>query len=143
MQSPLPSLRALHGRTALGNNRASLYNRPFLTHCVVFPRVIITCSTLNLERIDAGELTIELRPCALRSVLRDVAAGMAPIARSAGITMRLHIPSAAQATTLGIPVNSLSLIDEGKIGQVLRNLVSSQTRKRSSPRRRYRLQLTC
>ena len=81
-------------------------------------------STLDVEKIDSGQMTVELRPTSLERCLAKVFHLMQPIANARKISMsmaRSVSVAKAEANLEGIFV----LLDEDKIEQVLRNLVSN------------------
>jgi signal transduction histidine kinase len=75
-------------------------------------------STLTLERIDAGEYTIALRPAALRSSVVAVHELMAPLARANGVRLVTRTDARPRVERLGVPRGALALLDEVKIQQV-------------------------
>ena len=95
-----------------------------MTHATSAARHTID-STLTLERIDSGEYTIELRPTCVRSSLLAVYQMMAPLARNAGITLTVAIPQKGDTAAASVPCNYLTLSDDLKLQQVLRNCVSN------------------
>lgn len=82
-------------------------------------------ATLDLERIDAGEVTVVCRPASLRACLRELHVASAPLARAAGVELTLALPSVEEAVGLGLPSDALSLFDVAKVSQIVRNLVSN------------------
>lgn len=67
-----------------------------MAHAVASARHVID-STLALERIDAGEFVVELRPTSIRTSLKVLFHSMAGLANKAGVTLRLQLPSADEA----------------------------------------------
>ena len=81
-------------------------------------------STLDVEKIDSGQMTVELRPTSLGTCLGKVFQLMQPLARAQNISMSLTSTVAQAKAQAGLE-DALVLLDEDKIEQVLRNLVSN------------------
>ncbi len=71
---------------------------------------------LDLSKIEAGKLTIDARPFALRPMLEGVTRLFEPAAAAKGLTVSLEIAPGLAGTWIG---------DEARIRQVLSNLVSN------------------
>lgn len=71
---------------------------------------------LDLSKIEAGKLTIDVRPFALRPMLEGVTRLFEPAAAAKGLTVSLEIAPGLAGTWIG---------DEARIRQVLSNLVSN------------------
>lgn len=75
-------------------------------------------STLTLERIDAGEYTMNMRPGALRSSVVAVHELMAPLASASGVRLVTRTDARERVERMGVPRGSLALLDEVKMQQV-------------------------
>ena len=71
---------------------------------------------LDVTRLEAGKLTVDVLPFELHAVLRDVEALARPLASRAGLTFSFECADAVPARVLG---------DALRLGQVLNNLVNN------------------
>lgn len=71
---------------------------------------------LDLSRVEAGKLELDLEPVDPAALIDDVAAKLRPQADRAGVAFEVHLPAQ--------PLPRLTL-DAARIGQVLRNLVGN------------------
>lgn len=70
---------------------------------------------LDLSKLEAGKMELDLRPCALDSLLREIVREFDEIYRAKGVQLLVHDASALPDVSL----------DYGRVGQVLRNLLSN------------------
>ena len=68
---------------------------------------------------------MDLRPTCLRACLAAAYETMAPIAKQAGVTMQVVTPSFQNVRAQGLPAGAIAVIDDAKVQQVLRNLISN------------------
>src|SRR5207244_3736527 len=70
---------------------------------------------LDISRIEAGQIKMQVRPIHLRDVCERLAAGLAPQLKAQNLTLTLQVPESLP------PV----MADPDRIGQVLDNLLSN------------------
>lgn len=90
--------------------------------------------TLDWARIEAGRITLDVRPTDLRALLEEVAAWLAPQARAKGLGFALHGPPRWPAAVR---------CDGPRLRQVLLNLLSNAVRYTPSGEVTLRLAYTC
>jgi PAS domain S-box-containing protein len=70
---------------------------------------------LDLSKLEAGKMVLDLRPCALDRLVREVAREFDEVFKAKGVQLRVQGETALAEVAL----------DYGRIGQVLRNLLSN------------------
>ncbi|MBI2479340.1 MAG: PAS domain S-box protein, partial [Planctomycetia bacterium] len=80
---------------------------------------------LDLSKIEAGKLELDLRECNLEEIIYDVAEIMSHLVQAKGLTLKCHV--APEASVVG-------LCDDHRLRQILVNLVGNATKFTSSGR---------
>jgi PAS domain S-box-containing protein len=73
---------------------------------------------LNFSRIEAGQVTYDIGPVAIRDVMRDVAPMLEPQVRAKGVDLRVA----------DCPAHAIVAADKAKVEQILINLLSNATK---------------
>jgi signal transduction histidine kinase len=76
---------------------------------------LLVSDLLDISRIEAGQIKMQLRPVALHDVCQRVATGFAPQVKAQNLTLTLQVPE-------NLP---LVMADPDRLGQVLDNLISN------------------
>ena len=117
IRTPLNGLLGL-ARLALRDDIAPDQRRVYLTHILESAQGLSTIMSdiLDLSKIEAGKLDLELAPFDLRAELASVRHGNLPLAEAKGLTIELVVSPAVPPAVIG---------DATRVRQIIGNLLSN------------------